>query len=99
MNINGLKLFITASGMLATGLAIGLLLSPKSGRENRASIRKGAHDAGDWMNIQTESARNKATNVGDNIKKSVKDRVPDLYEVSDFHLTDEEVRSIRDTQD
>ncbi|MCH8495641.1 MAG: YtxH domain-containing protein [Balneolales bacterium] len=98
MNINGLKLFITASGMLATGLAIGLLLSPKTGRENRATIRKGAHEAGDWMNSQTQNARKKATKVGDNIKKSVKDRVPDLYEATDFHLTDEEVRSVRDTE-
>jgi len=96
-NNNGLNVLVTAVGFFLTGLAAGVLLAPKSGRENRQLILGGAENANTWVQSKGKNAREKAHQVGDTIKRSVKEHVPDLYEATDsLTLSDEDVKTARE---
>ncbi len=64
----GLGYILTFTGGIIGGLALGMLLSPKTGKENRAYLKKGASEA-----------RHKVKDVARDIKKNL----PDLYEATD----------------
>lgn len=77
---------ITLFGALAFsgGFISGLLLTPKSGKENRR-----------WLENQSrkikEDSEKRIDRVSEGIRKSVKNSVPDLYEATeDLHFTEEE---------
>lgn len=77
---NTLGILLAAAGVFASGIAIGLLVSPRSGRENREYLLKNAEDVGEWLTSQTKTARDKAgkaiDEVGQNFKK-VKETISD----------------------
>lgn len=97
---NTLKTLLAGTGLLLTGLAIGLLLSPRSGKENRLFIKKTARDAGLWVDDQTKPVREKTrqgmTHIKNNVRDTVKNRMPDLYEATDFRLDESEVLGSRE---
>jgi gas vesicle protein len=94
---NGLGILVAAAGFFAAGIAAGLLLSPKSGRENRAYIRKGADDAGNWVHSKRTEAQERVHQVSDKVKRTVREHVPDLYEATNgLHLDDNDVRTSRE---
>jgi gas vesicle protein len=97
---NTIKTLLAGTGLLLTGVALGLLLSPRSGRENRQFIKKSAHDAGLWVDHQTKPAREKArqgvSSLKSSVRETVKNKMPDLYEATDFHLDDREVLGSRE---
>ena len=94
---NGLNILVAAVGLFAAGIAAGLLLSPKSGRENREFIRKGADDAGNWVHAKRSEAQDKVHQVSDKVKRTVKEHVPDLYEATNgLHLDDDDVKTSRE---
>jgi gas vesicle protein len=96
---NSLAYLVSALGIFAGGIALGLLLAPKSGKESREYIRKSAGEAGHWVNDRSKLARDRAKSATENLKNSVKDRVPDLYEATDgLHLSENEVLSVREAQ-
>ncbi|MEX0845842.1 MAG: YtxH domain-containing protein [Balneolaceae bacterium] len=68
----------------ASGLIAGLLVTPKSGKENRQ-----------WLENQSrkfkEDSEKRIDRVSQGIKKTMKDSVPDLYEATEnLDFTEEE---------
>ncbi|MFY0697320.1 MAG: YtxH domain-containing protein [Balneola sp.] len=81
----GLGTLITGIAAFAGGVVAGLLLTPKSGKENRQWIEDKSHRI-------LEDGEKKIGEVSKNIKRSVKDNLPDLYEATELlHFEDEEL--------
>lgn len=57
---------VGAAGGLVLGLAAGLLLAPRSGRESRESVRRGVGQAVDKGRTYVDRIRN---HVGDEVEK------------------------------
>ena len=92
------KIILTAATSFAGGYLIGLLTTPKSGRENREWISNNAGEARHWIEEKghafKEESERKIDEVTSTIKKSVKDSIPDLYEATEeISLNDEEVKN------
>ncbi len=80
---------VVAAGAFLGGLALGLLVSPNSGRENRALIRKKSSDVADFVTKKTETVRA-------DISRGVKKNFPDLYAATkDIGLNDDDVLTTR----
>ena len=81
------------------GLAAGLLLSPKKGRQNRAWLSDNALELNRWAKIQRRIAKRKSSRelqkLRKNIHQGIRQNIPDLYEatdtipLSDDHILDE----------
>ncbi|NCP84905.1 MAG: YtxH domain-containing protein [Bacteroidetes bacterium] len=87
---------LATAGAFFTGLAVGLLISPKSGRENRGWLKKQADEIGDWVEEQSKEAihetEEKIKHLQQDVRKKIKDSIPDLYEATaDIHLSEEEL--------
>ncbi len=81
----GIGTLLTGLAAFAGGVVAGLLLTPKSGRENRQWIEDKSHKI-------LEDGERKIGAVSKNIKKSVKENLPDLYEATEIlHFEDEEL--------
>jgi gas vesicle protein len=77
MTTRGWATLVGIAGAFAGGVITGMLIAPKSGRENRESIKRGATEA-----------THKVKNVARDLKKNF----PDLYEATgSFTLSDEDV--------
>lgn len=79
----------------ATGFLTGLLLTPKSGKENREWISEHGKETKDWIETHgkklKEDSEKRIDRVSEGIKKTMKDSVPDLYEATeDLNFTEEE---------
>lgn len=99
-NGKSLALVVTAAGAFLSGIALGLLLAPKSGKENREYIKHNVNEAGDWVTIRSRLARQKAHNkvegIKDNVRKTVSDKFPDLYEATNgFTMSEDDVKGSR----
>ena len=80
---------VVAAGAFLGGLALGLLVSPQSGRENRALIRKKSSDVADFVSKKTRKVRA-------DVSREVKKNFPDLYAAtSDIGLNDSDVLTTR----
>lgn len=81
-------LIITALSSFIGGFAVGLLLSPKSGRENREWVQSNARDLATKAELQGREVllkgEEQAQKVTENIRKTLKDNVPDLYEATEI---------------
>ena len=81
----GIGTLLTGLAAFAGGIVTGLLLTPKSGKENRKWIE-------DKSNQILEDGEKRIGKVSKNIKKSVKENLPDLYEATELlHFEDEEL--------
>lgn len=74
----------------SVGLTIGMLLSPKSGKENREWISKQSHEAKDWIDNHSQKLLKDSEYKLRKITKGVKEALPDLYEATDRIMFDEE---------
>lgn len=61
---------VGAAGGLALGLAAGILLAPRSGRESRESVRRGVGQAVDKGRTYVDKIR---THVGDGVETVAED--------------------------
>ena len=91
-----LGLVLVAVSSFVGGFAVGLLLAPKSGRENRKWLVDHAEEAADWVDKKSHEAREKTeeriAQFKETVKQGVKNTVPDLYEATeDLHLEDDEL--------
>lgn len=75
MTTRGWTTLIGVTGAFAGGVIAGMLLAPKSGRENREFIKRGAAEAG-----------HKVKDVARDLRKNF----PDLYEATGSFKLDEE---------
>ncbi|MEX0609750.1 MAG: YtxH domain-containing protein [Balneolaceae bacterium] len=83
----GLKnLFITLTAF-SGGLVTGLLLTPKSGQENRKWVSSHSKETKEWLEDKghkiVEESEKRIDRVSKGIKKTVQDSLPDLYEATD----------------
>jgi gas vesicle protein len=80
-------LLLLAASSFAGGLALGLLLSPKSGRENREWITQNADQVRKWADEKSREARQQGEKTLDKfsqgVRKGVKHNMPDLYEATE----------------
>ncbi|WP_018128238.1 YtxH domain-containing protein [Balneola vulgaris] len=92
----GSQTLLTGLVAFAGGVIAGLLLTPKSGRENRQWLHDQSEDAKEWLEGKShrllEEGEKKIEQVSRNLKKSVKENLPDLYEATEtLHLDEEEL--------
>jgi gas vesicle protein len=93
---NTLKLIAFAAGAFLGGVVTGLLISPKSGPENRKWISDNTDDLSGWADRKGREIKTKTdkqvNHLKENVRKSVKKTVPDLYEATeDLGLKDEDL--------
>lgn len=80
---------VVAAGAFLGGLALGLLVSPQSGRENRALIRKKSSDVADYVSKKSQKVRS-------DVSREVNKNFPDLYAAtSNIGLNDTDVLTTR----
>ncbi len=96
MSKNTVGIILAAAGAFVGGVALGMLLAPKSGRENREYLRKSTVDLADWLENQSRDVQSKASKraheVAENVRKSVKKNFPDLYDATDsLSMNDDDV--------
>jgi gas vesicle protein len=95
---NTLRILAFATGAFLGGLVTGLLISPKTGRENRKWISDHSDELTDWADKKgrefREKTDEKVNHIKTNVRKSVKDSVPDLYEATEnLGLKDEDLET------
>lgn len=93
---NTLKLIAFTAGAFLGGVLTGLLISPKSGPENRKWITNNTDELTGWADRKGRELKSKTdeqvSHLKENVKKSVKKSVPDLYEATeDLGLKDEDL--------
>lgn len=91
----GIGTLLIGSAAFAGGIIAGLLLTPKSGRENRELINEYGKETKNWLRekgqqIKTDGEK-RIDKVSKEIRKTVKEAVPDLYEATEnLHFSEEE---------
>lgn len=87
MENNALRNIILVSGAFAAGVITGMLLSPKSGEDNRDWINQNAKKASDWVDRQSREAVNRSEKAlqeySDRLKKEFKDSVSEIQKASE----------------
>lgn len=91
----GLGTLLISSAAFAGGIIAGLLLTPRSGKENLDLISEYGKETKGWLQHQGQKVKadseKRIEKVSQEIRKTVKDAVPDLYEATeDLHFTEEE---------
>lgn len=85
--------FILTASSFASGLALGMLLAPKSGKEYRKWINKQTTELADWVDVQGREVFKKSSeqfsDVGRKVRYSIKDSIPDLYDATENIKLDE----------
>lgn len=79
----GIGTLLTGLAAFAGGVVAGSLLTPKSGKENRQWIEDQSHKI-------LEDGEKRIGEVSKNIKRSVKENLPDLYEATELLQFDDE---------
>ena len=91
----GIGSLLIGTAAFAGGVVAGLLLTPKSGKENRKAINKYSKETKSWLQEQGQRIKTdgekRIDRVSKGIRKTVKDAVPDLYEATeDLHFSEGE---------
>ncbi len=79
----GFGTLVTGLVAFAGGVVAGMLLTPRSGKENRKWIENTSHKI-------IEDSEKRLGKVSSNIKRSMKDNLPDLYEATEDLLFEDE---------
>lgn len=88
--------FLLAATSFLGGVAVGLLLSPRSGDQNRSMLRKNASRLAEWMDNQRKTARDTSSKelqkFRQNVQQGIRRNVPDLYEATeDIELSNNDI--------
>ena len=91
-----LGLLLVAASSFVGGFALGLLLAPKSGKENREWLAHQAEGAAGWVDKKSHEAREKTgeqlAKIKESVRQGVKNSVPDLYEATEnIHLDEDDL--------
>jgi len=85
---NKLEIILISMASFATGLAIGMLVSPMSGKENREWLQDQADQAADWLDEKGQDALRSTSKK----LREVKETIPDLYSATeDLDLNDDDL--------
>lgn len=76
-----------AAASFAGGLTLGLLLAPKSGKENRRWVSDQANEMTGWMDEQGKQVLRKGSShlkdLRKNVRSGIQQNVPDLYKATE----------------
>jgi|SRR5699024_2330184 len=82
-----LNSFLLTTGSLLSGIALGALLSPKSGPQNRKLLTQYASSIGHWLSqkypIYKYRHCSKLLNIQQNMQKGFNRNIPDLYKATE----------------
>lgn len=89
-------ILLATAGAFFTGLAVGLLISPRSGRENRKWLKEQAGEITDWVDEHSRDAlhatEDKIQHFASDVKKRIKNNIPDLYaDTEHIHMNESEL--------
>lgn len=96
----GIGTLLVGATAFAGGILAGLLLSPKSGRENIEWVKDQSEDTKQWLENTgrklKDDSEKRIDRFSEGIKKSMKDSLPDLYEATEDlgFSEDEEIEEI-----
>ena len=80
------SIFLATTSFIG-GIAVGLLLSPKSGNENRMWLSDQSTEMAHWLNNQSKSAKDKSARelqrFRKNVQQGIRQNIPDLYEATE----------------
>lgn len=86
------KLLLTATSF-AGGMALGMILAPRSGRKSREWINDQTTEFADWVDGQSKDVLNKSSKqisqIRTKVRKGVKNNFPNLYEATEEIKLDE----------
>ena len=86
------QILLTASSF-AGGLALGLLLSPKTGKEYRKWVNEQTNDLTDWIDVQGKEVLKKSSaqinGMNKKVRAGIKDSIPNLYDATEEIRLDE----------
>lgn len=89
------SIFLATTSFIG-GVAVGLLLSPKSGDENRIWLSEHTSELTDWLNDYRRSAKDKSNKelqrFRKNVQQGIRQNVPDLYKATeDIDLSNNDI--------
>ena len=93
------KLALILSGVagLAGGVIATMLLSPRSGRENREWLSEQTEDTKNWIGDKSrrirEEGEKRIDRISKGVRKTLDENVPDLYKATEdmsFHTPEDE---------
>jgi gas vesicle protein len=88
-----IELAIVTIASFVTGIVVGLLFSPRSGRENRAWINDQVDHLGDWVSETGQKtvfrANKELDELRSKVKKGIDKAVPNLYKATEKLEIDE----------
>lgn len=89
------SIFLATTSFIG-GVAVGFLLSPKSGDENRMWLSDHTAEMAKWIDSKRQSASNKSSSelqkFRKNVQQGIRQNIPDLYEATeDIGLSDNDV--------
>ncbi|MDZ7690533.1 MAG: YtxH domain-containing protein [Balneolaceae bacterium] len=80
-------LLLAASSFLG-GVGLGLLLSPRSGKQNREWITDHTSELADWVDEKSrrsiEESEKRLAKIRSRMRKGYRDNIPDLYEATEY---------------
>jgi gas vesicle protein len=79
----------TALASFSAGVAVGLLITPQSGKDNRRWISEHSAEAKDWVEGKSHKILEQSEKKLGKIQHDLKDSIPDLYEATESLLFDE----------
>ena len=86
----GITTIFTAFTSFSAGVVVGLLLAPKSGKENRKWIGDHTSDAKNWMGEKSHHLIEESEKRLEKISEGLKESIPDLYAATESVVLDEE---------
>lgn len=91
----GIGILTFGISAFAGGLIAGLLITPKSGKENRKWLSQHGQETRNWLEDRgkkiKQDSEKRIDRVSEGIRKTVKNTVPDLYEATEnLHFSEED---------
>lgn len=80
----------TALTSFSAGVVVGLLIAPRSGKENRKWIGEHTSEAKHWMEEKGHHIIEESEKKLEKISEGIKESIPDLYAATESVLLDEE---------
>lgn len=89
---------IVASASFIGGIAVGLLLAPKSGSRNRIWLNKRADNLSKWVDNKRQSIQSKGQKelhkVHTNVQQGIRQNIPDPYDATEhIDLSEKDLNS------
>lgn len=85
---------ITAIAAFSAGVITGLLITPRSGEENRKWISEHSGEAKNWVEAKGEQLLEEGEKRITRISEGIKETIPDLYKATEsIHFDEDDLES------